>query len=120
MVDFNSADRVFNAMPMLHAFGLTGATLLPLLSGVRTFLYPSPLHDRIVPRLIYATDSTVAFGTDTFLAGWARFAHPYDFYAMRYIFSRRRDACARRPGGSMPSASACACWKATAPPRPRR
>ncbi len=87
VVDFNSADRVFNAMPMFHSFGLTGATLLPLLSGVRTFFYPSPLHYRIVPELIYDTDSTIAFGTDTFLTGWARFAHPYDFYAMRYIFA---------------------------------
>lgn len=87
VVDFNSADRVFNAMPMFHSFGLTGGTLLPVLSGVRTFFYPSPLHYRVVPELIYDTDSTIAFGTDTFLSGWARFAHPYDFYAMRYIFS---------------------------------
>ena len=87
VIDFNSADRVFNAMPMFHSFGLTGGTLLPILCGVRTFFYPSPLHYRIVPELIYDTNSTIAFGTDTFLTGWARFAHPYDFYAMRYIFA---------------------------------
>ena len=86
VIDFNASDRVFNAMPVFHSFGLTGGTLLPLLHGVRTFHYPSPLHYRIVPSLIYDTDATIAFGTDTFLNGWAKFAHPYDFYAMRYIF----------------------------------
>jgi acyl-[acyl-carrier-protein]-phospholipid O-acyltransferase/long-chain-fatty-acid--[acyl-carrier-protein] ligase len=86
VIDFNASDRVFNAMPVFHSFGLTGGTLLPLLFGVRTFHYPSPLHYRIVPSLIYDTDATIAFGTDTFLNGWAKFAHPYDFYSMRYIF----------------------------------
>lgn len=86
VVDFHGGDTVFNAMPMFHSFGLTGGTILPLISGVRTFHYPSPLHYRIVPGLIYDTDATICFGTDTFLNGWAKYAHPYDFYAMRYIF----------------------------------
>ena len=87
VIDFNSSDIAFNAMPMFHAFGLTGGTLLPLVHGVRTFHYPSPLHYRVVPALIYDTDATICFSTDTFLRGWARYAHPYDFYAMRYIFA---------------------------------
>jgi acyl-[acyl-carrier-protein]-phospholipid O-acyltransferase/long-chain-fatty-acid--[acyl-carrier-protein] ligase len=87
VIDFNPSDRVFTALPMFHSFGLVGGTLLPLLYGVRVFLYPSPLHYRIVPALIYDTDATICFGTDTFLNGWAKYAHAYDFYRMRYIFA---------------------------------
>ena len=87
VIDFNPSDRVFTALPMFHAFGLVGGTLLPLLAGVRTFLYPSPLHYRIVPALMYDSDATICFGTDTFLNGWAKYAHPYDFYRMRYAFA---------------------------------
>ena len=87
VIDFTPADRVVNAMPMFHSFGLTGGTLLPLLIGARTFYYPSPLHYRVVPETIYDTDCTIVFGTDTFLAGWARYAHQYDFHTVRYAFA---------------------------------
>ena len=86
IVDFNPADRVFNALPMFHSFGMTG-TLLPLMNGVRTFLYPSPLHYRIVPEMVYWEQSTIMFGTDTFLAGYARKGNALDFQSLRYIFA---------------------------------
>jgi acyl-[acyl-carrier-protein]-phospholipid O-acyltransferase/long-chain-fatty-acid--[acyl-carrier-protein] ligase len=87
VIDFNAADLLFNALPMFHAFGLTVGTLMPVLFGVRSFLYPSPLHYRIVPEMIYGTNATIVLATDTFLTGWARYAHPFDFRSVRYIFA---------------------------------
>ncbi len=80
-------DKVFNALPMFHSFGLTGATLMPLLRGAEVFLYPSSLHYRMIPECIYNETSTILFGTPTFLAGYGRKAHAYDFFSIRYIFS---------------------------------
>ena len=67
--DFKASDIAFNALPIFHSFGLTGGLICPLLSGVRTFLYLSPLHHRVVPALAYKTNATMLFSTDTFLAG---------------------------------------------------
>lgn len=86
-VDFNSRDLFFNALPIFHCFGLTAGSILPLVSGIRCFFYPSPLHYKIIPGLVYKTGATIMFGTDTFLTGYARAADRHDFNSVRYIFA---------------------------------
>ncbi len=84
-LDFHNGDKVFNALPMFHSFGITVGTVLPLLFGVRLFVYPSPLHYRIVPELVYTMNATIFLSTDTFLNGYARLANAYDFRSVRYL-----------------------------------
>ncbi|MEX0346433.1 MAG: AMP-binding protein [Rhizobiaceae bacterium] len=84
-IDFSPADTLFNVLPVFHCFGLTGGTLLPLLTGLRLYLYPSPLHYKIIPKTAAKVRPTIMFGTDTFLAGYARTAGDNDFSSLRLI-----------------------------------
>jgi acyl-[acyl-carrier-protein]-phospholipid O-acyltransferase/long-chain-fatty-acid--[acyl-carrier-protein] ligase len=86
-VDFSSRDIFFDALPIFHCFGLTTGAILPLVTGVSCFFYPSPLHYKIIPGLVYQTGATIMFGTDTFLTGYARAAERHDFSSVRYIFA---------------------------------
>lgn len=84
VLDFNPTDKFMMSLPMFHAFGFTG-TLLPLLNGIRILLFPSPLQYKVIPEVIYDRGCTVLISTSTFLANYAKFAHPYDFYTLRIV-----------------------------------
>lgn len=82
---FNPSEIVFNCLPLFHSFGLNAGFLMPLFGGARIFLYPTPLHYRIIPELIYELQATIFFATNTFLKTYARYAHPYDFNSLKFV-----------------------------------
>jgi acyl-[acyl-carrier-protein]-phospholipid O-acyltransferase/long-chain-fatty-acid--[acyl-carrier-protein] ligase len=84
VLDVTDADRVFNCLPLFHSFGIIGL-VLPLIHGCFVYLYPSPLHYRVIPTLIYNLDCTIFIGTNTFLNGYARKANPFDFRSLRLL-----------------------------------
>ena len=87
VTDIQDTDRLFNCLPLFHSFGLTVGTLLPLVRGAYVFIYPSPLHYRMIPAIFYDRDCTIFLSTNTFLNGYARKGNPYDFRTLRYLFA---------------------------------
>jgi acyl-[acyl-carrier-protein]-phospholipid O-acyltransferase/long-chain-fatty-acid--[acyl-carrier-protein] ligase len=87
IIDFNPNDRIFNALPIFHSFGLVIGSLLPILSGISSYFYPSPIHYDKIPNLIYRFGTTISFGTNYFLKKYADNADNLDFSSVRYIFA---------------------------------
>ena len=83
LINFDTADVMFSCLPLFHAFGLNVGFIMPFLSGAKVFLYPTPLHYRLIPELIYELGATILLGTNTFYKGYARHAHPYDMHTLR-------------------------------------
>lgn len=84
-IDFKPSDVVFTCLPLFHSFGLNAGFIMPLLGGSKVYLYPTPLHYRLIPQLVYEKNATIFFGTNTFFKGYARHAHPFDFNNLRFV-----------------------------------
>ncbi|MET0294422.1 MAG: AMP-binding protein [Phenylobacterium sp.] len=76
---------MFNPLPIFHCFGLTGGVLLPLLSGMKAFEYPSPLHIKQIPPLVKDTGASILLATDTFVNQYARAAAPDELAGLQFV-----------------------------------
>lgn len=85
--DFNQQDKFMLCLPVFHVFGLMASFVLPVATGSSGLLYPSPLHYKAIPELVYEHGCTVLMSTSTFLGGYARFAEQYDFHSLHYIIA---------------------------------
>lgn len=84
-IPFDPALVFFNALPLFHAFGLTGGALLPLVGGMKAVLHPSPLDHERIPKLIRQTGANVLISTDSFARMYARAAEPSALDRLRYV-----------------------------------
>jgi acyl-[acyl-carrier-protein]-phospholipid O-acyltransferase/long-chain-fatty-acid--[acyl-carrier-protein] ligase len=80
-------DVFFNPLPIFHSFGLSAGLLTAVLNGIKSVLYPSPLHYRQIPKLVAGTQATFMLATDTFLQGYARAAGENDLASVRYVIA---------------------------------
>ncbi|GAB5376888.1 MAG: AMP-binding protein [Acuticoccus sp.] len=62
----------FNPLPVFHSFGLGPGLILPLVTGLRLVLHPSPLRAKEIAQRIAETKANILLTTDTFLRQYAR------------------------------------------------
>jgi acyl-[acyl-carrier-protein]-phospholipid O-acyltransferase/long-chain-fatty-acid--[acyl-carrier-protein] ligase len=84
-IELDPAWVMFNPLPTFHCFGLTGGVLLPLLTGMKAFQYPSPLHVKQIPPLIRDAKASILLATDTFVNQYARSSEPGDLSGLKFV-----------------------------------
>ncbi len=84
-IDLDPAWVMFNPLPVFHCFGLTAGVMLPLLTGMKAFQYPSPLHVKQIPPLVKDTHASILLATDTFINQYARAASPGELSSLEFV-----------------------------------
>lgn len=84
-IDLDPDWVMFNPLPTFHCFGLTGGVLLPLLTGMKAFEYPSPLHVKMIPPLLKDAKASILLATDTFVNQYARVAEKDEMSGLKFI-----------------------------------
>ncbi len=82
-LDLSPPHIIFNALPVFHSFGLTVGTIMPLVCGLKTYFYPSPVQYKQIPEEVQKSEATIMLGTDTFFQGYARYGEKHHFARIR-------------------------------------
>jgi len=87
LLNFRDDDVIMATLPIFHSFGLTVATLAPLLEGVPFICQPDPTDAESVGKLAAKYKGTVLFGTSTFFRIYIRSKklHPLMFKSIRFV-----------------------------------
>ncbi len=65
-------DVLMATLPIFHAFGLTAATLMPLVEGIPMVCHPDPTDAVNIGKAVAEYRGTILFGTSTFLRLYAK------------------------------------------------
>ncbi len=84
-IDLDPNWVMFNPLPVFHCFGLTGGVLLPILTGMKAFQYPSPLHVKQIPSLVEDVKASILLATDTFLNQYVRASEGSELAGLEFI-----------------------------------
>lgn len=84
-IDLDPDWVMFNPLPTFHCFGLTGGVILPILTGMKAFQYPSPLHTKQIPQLVKDSKASILLATDTFVNQYARAADKDELSGLKFI-----------------------------------
>jgi acyl-[acyl-carrier-protein]-phospholipid O-acyltransferase / long-chain-fatty-acid--[acyl-carrier-protein] ligase len=76
---------MYNPLPIFHCFGLTGGLLLPVLTGVKVALHPSPLQSKTVAERIKSTKATLLLSTDTFVNQYIRASSDDELSGLKFV-----------------------------------
>jgi acyl-[acyl-carrier-protein]-phospholipid O-acyltransferase / long-chain-fatty-acid--[acyl-carrier-protein] ligase len=85
MVHLDEGDTLMASLPFFHSFGCTVTLWHPLIKGVRTVTYPSPLDVQKNAELIERYKVTLLATTATFLRGYLKRSEPKQFASIKLL-----------------------------------
>jgi acyl-[acyl-carrier-protein]-phospholipid O-acyltransferase / long-chain-fatty-acid--[acyl-carrier-protein] ligase len=87
MVHLGEGDTLMASLPFFHSFGCTVTLWHPLIKGVRTVTYPSPLDVQKNAELIERYKVTLLATTPTFLRGYLKRSEPKQFASVKLLIA---------------------------------